>query len=134
MTKIRGSKHVAPPLHYEGSRTDINTDPKSDVAVGNNHTKGHKPEQRSSQTSQMELPSLLSPQLKKERNLLVKSIPQIELLFIVIVLGILSLYWGDLASFLPDQKFPTVALVGFDGGEVSKALTQFGSSSFLKYC
>ena len=61
-----------------------------------------------------------------------KSIARTEILLIVIVLGILSLYWGGLASLLPNQKVLTVALVDFDGSEVDRALTQFGSSSSLK--
>lgn len=72
------------------------------------------------------LPSLFSRQLKHERKLLLKSILRIEIL-IVIVLEILSLYWGGVVSRLPNQRLLTVALVDFDGGEVGRALTQFGT-------
>jgi len=81
-----------------------------------------------SQEQNQKLPSLFSPQLKKERRLLFKTIIKVEVLLIVIVLGILSLYWGGLASLLPNQRVLTVAMVDFDGGEIGNALTQFGSS------
>jgi hypothetical protein len=57
---------------------------------------------------------------------LLKSILIIEALLVVIVLGILSIYWGGLASLLPNQKVLTVAIVDFDGQEVGNAFTQFG--------
>jgi len=71
-------------------------------------------------------PSLFAPQLKQERKFLIKSIARIEILMLVIVLGILSIYWGGLASMLPNEDVLTVAVVDFDGQEVGKALSQFG--------
>ena len=44
----------------------------------------------------------------------------------VIILGILSLYWGGLASLLPNQRVLTISIVDFDGQEVGNALTRFG--------
>jgi hypothetical protein len=72
------------------------------------------------------LPSIFSPQLKKDRIILLKSIMRVEILLVIIVLGILSLYWGGLASIVPNQRVLTVAIVDFDGQEVGNALTQFG--------
>ena len=72
------------------------------------------------------LPSIFSPQLKEDRRMLLKSILRVEALLVIIVLGILSLYWGGLASLLPNQKVLTIAIVDFDGQEVGNALTKFG--------
>ena len=72
------------------------------------------------------LPSIFSPQLKEERRVLLKSILRVEALLVIIVLGILSIYWGGLASLVPNQKVLTIAIVDFDGQEVGNALTQFG--------
>ena len=71
-------------------------------------------------------PSLFAPQLKQERKFLIKSIARVEFLMLVIVLGILSIYWGGLASMLPNEDVLTVAVVDFDGQEVGNALSQFG--------
>lgn len=72
------------------------------------------------------LPSIFSPQLKKDRIILLKSIVRVEILLAIVVLGILSIYWGGLASIVPNQRVLTVAIVDFDGQEVGNALTQFG--------
>jgi len=72
------------------------------------------------------LPSIFSPQLKKDRIVLLKSIARVEILLVIVVLGILSIYWGGLASIVPNQRVLTVAIVDFDGQEVGNALTQFG--------
>jgi hypothetical protein len=85
------------------------------------------------QTPHEKLPSIFSPQLKQDRILLLRSILKVEVLLVVIVLGILSLYWGGLASLVPNQKVLTVAIVDFDGQEVGNALTQFGTI-LLKCC
>jgi hypothetical protein len=79
------------------------------------------------------LPSIFSPRLKKERLGLMKAMIKVELLLAVIVLGILSIYWGGLASVLPNVRVLTVAVVDFDGQEVGNALTQFGIGQF-GYC
>jgi hypothetical protein len=75
------------------------------------------------------LPSIFSPHLKKERIDLMKAIIRVEVLLIVIVLGILSIYWGGLASVTPNVGVLTVAVVDFDGQEVGNALTQSGIGS-----
>lgn len=72
------------------------------------------------------LPSIFSPQLKEDRRMLLKSILRVEALLVIIVLGILSIYWGGLASLPPNQKVLTIAIVDFDGQEVGNALTTFG--------
>src|SRR5947199_10705619 len=60
------------------------------------------------------LPTVFSPQLKKDRIALLKAIIKIEVLLVVIVLGILSIYWGGLASLRPNTDVLTVAIVDFD--------------------
>jgi len=72
------------------------------------------------------LPSIFSPQLKQDRIVLLKAIVKVEILLIVIVLGILSLYWGGLASIEPNQRALTVAVVDFDGQEVGNAFATAG--------
>ena len=83
------------------------------------------------QVQHKKLPSIFSLQLKEDRKILLKSILRIEGLLFIIVLGILSIYWGGLASLLPNQKVLTIAIVDFDGQEVGSALTQFGTASIL---
>lgn len=77
-------------------------------------------------TKHKKLPSIFSSHLKKERKDLMKAIVRVELLLVVVVLGILSIYWGGLASVTPNKRVLTVAVVDFDGQEVGNALTQFG--------
>jgi hypothetical protein len=72
------------------------------------------------------LPSIFSPQLKKDRRILIKAILRVEILLICVVLGILSIYWGGLASIEPNQRVLTVAVVDFDGQEVGNAFTSAG--------
>jgi len=79
----------------------------------------HQPEKK-------KLLSIFSPQLKKDRIILLKAILRIEILLICVVLGILSLYWGGLASIEPNQRVLTIAVVDFDGQEVGNALTSAG--------
>lgn len=73
------------------------------------------------------LPSIFSPQLKKDRIVLLKAVIKVEILLIVIILGILSLYWGGLASIEPNQRVLTIAVVDFDGQEVGNAFTSAGN-------
>jgi len=76
--------------------------------------------------SERKLPSIFSPQLKKDRRILIKAILRVEILLICVVLGILSIYWGGLASIEPNQRVLTVAVVDFDGQEVGNAFTSAG--------
>jgi len=78
------------------------------------------------QPEKRKLPSIFSPQLKKDRMTLLKAIVKIEILLTVIVLGTLSLYWGGLASIEPNQRVLTIAIVDFDGQEVGNAFTSAG--------
>jgi hypothetical protein len=91
------------------------------------------PAQTFDQSSQLEqqqpkkkLPSIFSSHLKTERKILFKSILRLEIILVAIVLGILSLYWGGLASLVPNERVLTIAIVDFDGQEVGNAFTQFG--------
>lgn len=72
------------------------------------------------------LPSIFSPQLKKDRIILLKAVIKVEILLMAIILGILSIYWGGLASIEPNQRVLTVAVVDFDGQEVGNAFTSAG--------
>ena len=85
-----------------------------DVEMGRNHLEKKK------------LPSIFSPQLKQDRINLLKAVLKVEILLIVIVLGVLSIYWGGLASIEPNQRVLTVAVVDFDGQEVGSAFTSAG--------
>ena len=100
---------------YEDQRQEI-ADNKTEIDNG----------QLENQVQYKKLPSIFSPQLKEDRRMLLKSILRIEALLVIIVLGILSIYWGGLASLLPNQKVLTIAIVDFDGQEVGNALTRFG--------
>ena len=120
------------PLSMQDRKSDANNTmnpngPKSPVELESSTTDAEG--KHNLDSSRRKLPSLFSPQLKKERKILLKSILRIEILLIVIVLGILSLYWGGLASLLPNQRVLTVALVDFDGGEVGRTFAKFGMSA-----
>jgi hypothetical protein len=89
------------------------------------YNKGNDNGQLEKQVQHKKLPSIFSPQLKEDRIVLLKSILRVEALLAIVVLGILSIYWGGLASLLPNKKVLTIAIVDFDGQEVGDALTQF---------
>jgi hypothetical protein len=82
------------------------------------------------QPEKKKLPSILSPELKKDRMHLLKSLLRIEALLVVIILGILSIYWAGLASIEPNVRVLTVAIVDFDGQEVGHAFTAAGIPLF----
>jgi hypothetical protein len=133
----QNSPRNTPPIQHPAEQEP---NAPSDAAIENHPAKEHgEPEQPVSDFSpdlennpakdptSHTAPSLFSPHLKDERKLLLKSIVRVEVVMVVIILGILSIYWGGLASLLPNQRVLTVAIVDFDQQEVGPAFTQFGN-------
>ena len=71
------------------------------------------------------LPGFFSPQTTQLRRKFIIQFAWIDLLFVTIILGILSLYWGALASISHNTDVFTVGIVDFDHGMLGQAVTQF---------
>ena len=122
----RGAVNIdGDPQHYDLANANAYNTAQPITTDENVHQSSEKLE---AQKEDPELLSLFSPHMKNERRLqLIKTILGVELILVAIVLGILSLYWGGLASMLPNQRVLTVAMVDFDGGEIGNTFTQYGN-------
>lgn len=75
------------------------------------------------------LPAFTSPYLAQERKTWRKMFMVFCTLLVVIVLGVLSLYWGADHSLQFNVPVFTVAIIDFDQGEVGPHLQQMGAKA-----